>query len=457
MGDGEARTPGELPCGIGEYCRYDRRVQCFRAAASAYSAIIAALHRGHFPYDDQARAYTSPGLELFSSHPPRDYQAEAIARWEESARRGIVVLPTGTGKSFLAQMAIARTNRSTLVIVPTLDLLAQWVLQLRNAFRRPIGILGGGTQDIQDVTVSTYDSALLTIDRIGNRFGLLVVDECHHLPGPSYSQIAIGSIAPFRLGLTATPERDDGLDREYERLVGRICYRREIGELSRETVLAPYETVPIYTSLDEGEVAEYSRAHGIYVDFLRKNNIRLGTPQGWGNFLRAASRTTEGHQAMQAYLDQRRIARFSTAKFRTVAELLEAHRHDRTIIFTADNAAAYRLGNAFALPVITHHTKSTERVAFLEAFRNGTYPALVTSKVLNEGVDVPAANIGIIVSGSGSVREHVQRLGRILRPSPGKTALLYELVSDGTSETYTSERRRMHPAYGNPMETHEEC
>ena len=188
MGDGEARTPGELPCGIGEYCRYDRRVQCFRAPACAYSAIIAALHRGHFPYDDQARAYTSPGLELFSSHPPRDYQAEAIARWEESARRGIVVLPTGTGKSFLAQMAIARTNRSTLVIVPTLDLLAQWVLQLRNAFRQPIGILGGGTQDIQDVTVSTYDSALLTIDRIGNRFGLLVVDECHHLPGPSYSQ-----------------------------------------------------------------------------------------------------------------------------------------------------------------------------------------------------------------------------------------------------------------------------
>ncbi len=72
---------------------------------------------------------------------------------------------------------------------------------------------------------------------------------------------------------------------------------------------------------------------------------------------------------------------------------------------------------------------------------------MVTSKVLNEGVDVPAANVGIVVSGSGSVREHVQRLGRILRPSPGKTAVLYELVSMGTAEVYVSERRRQHPAY----------
>ncbi len=117
------------------------------------------------------------------------------------------------------------------------------------------------------------------------------------------------------------------------------------------------------------------------------------------------------------------------------------------LIFTADNATAYRIGTAFCLPVITHHTKTAERIAFLDAFREGRYPVLVTSKVLNEGVDVPAANIGIIVSGSGSVREHVQRLGRILRPSPGKTALLYELVSLGTGETYVSERRRNHPAY----------
>ncbi|MCM8527458.1 MAG: ATP-dependent helicase, partial [Lentisphaeraceae bacterium] len=74
-------------------------------------------------------------------------------------------------------------------------------------------------------------------------------------------------------------------------------------------------------------------------------------------------------------------------------------------------------------------------------------PILVTSKVLNEGVDVPEASIGIVVSGSGSIREHVQRLGRILRKSSGKQAILYELVSQGTSEYYVSERRREHRAY----------
>ena len=82
-------------------------------------------------------------------------------------------------------------------------------------------------------------------------------------------------------------------------------------------------------------------------------------------------------------------------------------------------------------------------------FRSGEYPVLVTSKVLNEGVDVPEASIGIIVSGSGSIREHVQRLGRILRKSSGKQATLYELVSQGTSEYYVSERRREHNAYKN--------
>ena len=83
----------------------------------------------------------------------------------------------------------------------------------------------------------------------------------------------------------------------------------------------------------------------------------------------------------------------------------------------------------------------------LARFRSGEHPILVTSKVLNEGVDVPEASVGIVVSGSGSTREHVQRLGRILRKSQGKQAVLYELVSRNTSEYHVSERRRQHSAY----------
>ena len=436
-----------LPAGIGKYCRYDSRVQCFRASAGDYAAILLSLYRAKVPYDDQARHYTTLTLPKELGRKPRFYQSEGLAAWEKNQRRGLVVLPTGTGKSFLAQMAIASAARSTLVVVPTLDLLAQWALQLKNAFGLPVGTLGGGSHDMQAITVSTYDSALLAMDFYGDRFGLLIVDECHHLPGPAYSQIARLCLAPYRLGLTATPERTDGLEKDYAELLGPICYRKEITELPEETVLSPYETIPVYTPLDDDEQAQYQQAREEYLGFVRKNRISFSSAQGWGLFLRACARSAEGHSALQAYFRQRNISRSPRSKFRTVAELLTAHRHDRVIVFTADNATAYQIGALFGLPVITHHTKTAERIAFLESFRTGDYPVLVTSKVLNEGVDVPEANIGIVVSGSGSVREHVQRLGRILRPSPGKTAILYELVSEGTGETYVSERRRHHPAY----------
>ena len=138
------------------------------------------------------------------------------------------------------------------------------------------------------------------------------------------------------------------------------------------------------------------------------------------------------------------------AKLAAIWDLLQRHRGDRIIIFTQDNEMAYNIGKRFLLPVLTHHTKLKEREAFLNAFRNGEYPVLVTSKVLNEGVDVPEANVGIVVSGSGSVREHVQRLGRLLRAQPGKRAMLYELIAKGTGEHFTNKRRRQHHAYRKP-------
>ncbi|NJN46389.1 MAG: hypothetical protein HC808_07845 [Candidatus Competibacteraceae bacterium] len=91
------------------------------------------------------------------------------------------------------------------------------------------------------------------------------------------------------------------------------------------------------------------------------------------------------------------------------------------------------MSQRFLIPCLTHQTQVKERQAMLEAFKNGTYKALVTSKVLNEGVDVPDASIGVILSGSGSTREFIQRLGRILRRGELKQAILYELVSRETA------------------------
>jgi superfamily II DNA or RNA helicase len=150
---------------------------------------------------------------------------------------------------------------------------------------------------------------------------------------------------------------------------------------------------------------------------------------------------------MRAYRRQRELALAAPAKIDYLEELLTEHRRDLTLIFTQDNATAYQISRRFLVPAITHQTKISERSQILERFSKGEYGAVVTSKVLNEGVDVPEANVAVVISGSGSVREHVQRLGRILRQREGKRARLYELVAAGTGETYTSERRREHAAY----------
>jgi len=127
--------------------------------------------------------------------------------------------------------------------------------------------------------------------------------------------------------------------------------------------------------------------------------------------------------------------------------LIHQHRRDHMLVFTSDNATVYRVSRRFLIPAITHQTRVKERQRLLSRFNSGDYPFLVTSRVLNEGVDVPKANIAVVLSGSGSVREHVQRLGRVLRRVEGKHAILYELVAEKTGEEYASSRRRKHSAY----------
>ena len=97
----------------------------------------------------------------------------------------------------------------------------------------------------------------------------------------------------------------------------------------------------------------------------------------------------------------------------------------------------------FLIPAITHKTDKAERREILKKFRDGEYKAIASSQVLDEGIDVPDASVGVIISGTGSSREFIQRLGRILRPAPGKErAILYELVSAGTSEVRVARRRK---------------
>ncbi len=427
-------------------CQWDARVACHRAPAVYYADIVRVLIRAQIAYEDRAKDYKELASGVCIQREPRPFQTEAVRAWAKGRGRGVVVLPTGAGKTHVAVMAIDEKRRSALVVAPTLDLVRQWYDLLSKTFGVPVGVIGGGEYDVQALTVTTYDSALIHMEHLGARFGLIIFDECHHLPGAAYALSARLSLAPFRLGLTATPERADGRESDLAELIGPILYRRDIHDLSGD-YLAEYETLRRVVELSPEERKEHDQERAIYRGFVESQGIRMSEPGGWNEFIMRSCRSTEGRRAMGAYRRQRELAFCAPAKLELVEQLLGQHRAGRTLLFTQDNATAYAISRRFLIPVITHQTKVRERSEILKSFSNGTYGALAASKVLNEGVDVPDANVAIVISGSGSVREHVQRLGRILRKQDGKRAILYEIVSAETSETFTSERRRDHVAY----------
>lgn len=442
-----------LAARIPELFKFDERISAFRSRGCDYAAILHQVRNMELMLEDQACQFGAlDNLFLQESLIPRKHQQLAFDAWRSSGYRAVCALPTGSGKTILAVMAIARLKRPTLVLVPTIDLMTQWAMVLEKFFHCPIGMWGGNSNTTCDLTVSTYNSAVLKMEYYGNRFAFLVADECHHLPGPVNQMAALWSLAPYRLGLSATPESDPERDLLLNELMGPVCCRVQIDELDRG-ILSDYDVETIALELTEAEQQEYLFNRKIYIDFLHQHHVVINSRRGWQNFILEVVRSgAAGRKAFGAYLKQKALARGGEAKQLMVWQLLKRHAGERIIIFTADNAAAYDLGRRYLLPVLTHHTKAAERKKMLENFRSGDCPVLVSSKVLNEGVDVPEANIGIIVSGGASVREHVQRLGRILRARPGKKAILYELVNTATSELNVLNRRREHRAYSSKVE-----
>lgn len=443
----EGHLSGDLLAEISPWVRWDERTLQYRAPGFRYREIFSHLHRTKKNVTDDARQYQPVVFE--AQIQPRPHQRDALAAWVSGGQRGTVVLPTGAGKTILAMMAIAAVKRSALVVVPTIDLLHQWVEVIRRFYGGPVGALGGGQHDIQPLTVATYDSAAIYSEKLGNLFGLLICDECHHLPAPQYQLIAMASIAPYRLGLSATVERPDGKESVIYSLLGPLVYTGRIREMTHET-LSPYEVVTIEVAMSDEECSAYEASRSTYTHFLRSQGIRMDQRDGWLEFIKRSSRSAEGKKAMKAYWQQKRLAQAASEKIHQTWKILMEHRGQRILIFTDDNQMAYRIGRQFFVPVLTHKTKLSERKLLLEEFRQGRQSIIATSKVLNEGVDVPEASVGIVLSGSGAVREHVQRLGRILRHQDGKKAVLYELIAKGTGEQFVNRRRKQHDAYEGP-------
>jgi superfamily II DNA or RNA helicase len=427
---------------------FDPRTSTHRAQGRHYRAIVEHILREKLPYTDSARGWENKSTDwkMTTTRQPRDYQKAAVEAWMKGSRRGVLVMPTGSGKTFTAFLCIEKVGRPTLVVTPTIDLMNQWYAELTDLFGIEVGLVGGGYHEFKPLTVTTYDSAYINLERWGNRYGLLIFDECHHLPGPSYAEAANAGLAPFRLGLTATPERADGGEELLPGLIGPIVYRLDIPDVAGE-FLAPYEARQVFIDLTPEEEERYRTARETYRQFVADRGISLSGPNGWQKFVFEASRSPEGWKAMRAYREQKHVERAASGKFKKLEELLQRHCGERAIIFTADNATVYQIARRYLVPAITHQTKIKERKGILQKFHSGEYTVVVTSQVLNEGVDVPAASVGIVLSGTGSTRENVQRLGRILRKHGDKQAILYEVIARGTAEEFVSDRRRQHRAF----------
>jgi len=371
----------------------------------------------------------------------------AIRHWLADAGRGAVVLPTGAGKTVVAFMALAEVPVRTLVIVPTIELLRQWRAGLIGKAGVPadqIGVVGGGERSIGAVTVMTYDSAAMPRRRL-TEYGLLIVDEVHHLPAPTYQAIAKKTNAPWRLGLSATPERSDGGHHSLAALIGPEVYRRLPAELAEAGHIATYRERRIFVDLTPEERARYDLLMAEWRWFLAAKRSMLGRGDLFEQLIRQSAHDPAARRALQAQRQARQIALNAESKIHRVAELLEQHRADPVIVFAEHVAMVETLGRRLALPTITYRTPSDERRMVLEGFRAGQYSKLAAGRVLNEGVDVPDARVAIVVSGSAATREYIQRLGRVLRPKV-QEAVLYEIVSRRTTEGKMSQRRNPYRA-----------
>lgn len=419
---------------------WDSRSNAYRAMAIYYQDIVDYLRSSGMEFSDNVLDLV-PCPVLSSDVKLRDYQEDALQAWLKAGKRGVIVLPTGAGKTIVALKAISVLREPTLVIVPTLDLVDQWRSRLQEEFGIRIGVYGGGVHELEPITVATYDTAYLRAEELGNRFAFAIFDEVHHLPAPGYMNIAEMLVAPYRMGLTATYEREDGLHSELDRLVGGKIFELAVGELAGEH-LADFVVEKIVVDLTPEEKEEYEREYRIYLDYLATSNISLRSPGDFKKLVLRSGRDPRAREALLARHRARVIALNASSKLDALREILEKHAGERILVFTQYNDLVDVISREFLIPSITHKTPKNERAENLEKFRTGEYRVIVTSKVLDEGVDVPEASVGVILSGTGSKREFVQRLGRILRKKGNKSAVLYEIVTKATSEVSISRRRR---------------
>ncbi|MCD6095845.1 MAG: DEAD/DEAH box helicase, partial [Thermoprotei archaeon] len=250
------------------------------------------------------------------------------------------------------------------------------------------------------------------------------------------------SIAKYRLGLTATPFRSDGLHKMYDEIIGPIVYQVTMEELQRRGYLAEHIEKKIYVTLTPEEKKEYNKLMGIYLNYCNEVLPHIDDPkERFKEVLRLCLKDPKAREAIRARHKARQIALSAEKKIKVVEELLKEFVDEKVIIFSRYTDIVREISRRFFIPKILHDTPKEERDLILKYFKEGRITKIATAMALDEGVDVPDASVAIVISGTGSNREYIQRLGRILRPK-NKKAVLIEIITKHTIDHSLAYRRR---------------
>jgi superfamily II DNA or RNA helicase len=436
-----AAMAAALPGGL----TWDGRVGAWVTHALHHHALMVALKDAGLAAEDHLEPPRALVLGPVALPTLRTEQRDALAAWRRADHRGVMVMPTGTGKTVVALHAMASLGVATLVVAPVRDLMHQWHARIKDVLGQDAGIVGDQHHTVRPITVTTYDSAYLHMDKLGAQFGLIIFDEAHHLPARSTREAALMCAAPARLGLTATPERADGAHVDLDTLVGPTVYTLKLARVAGRS-LADYHVERIPVSLTPEEQTRYDRACAevrAYVTARRKD------VPGYAflDVAKEAASDVDARRAQKAYFRKCRMEDRAEEKLRVLEDLFQRHPGERIIIFTGSNAMAMDVSRRFLVPTLLAFSRKNERREVLAAFSRGDLPVLVANQVLDEGVDVPEAKVAIVIGGQASTRQAKQRLGRILRRSGGQRATLYEVVVRDTAEEKRSRARRRSDAF----------
>ena len=358
---------------------------------------------------------TSITLPLFKAKLPplREYQREALDAWLKS-KKGIVVLPPGSGKTLIGIYVLRYVDGNALIVVPTIELLKQWLKELRKYYSN-VGCFYGENKDVGRITVITYAS-LLRHQGLLHYFDIVVFDEVHHLPSPKYSKILEKLDGKLVLGLTSTPEREDN---RHLSLISKIpvVYRRTFADL--KDWLSVIEVIPVKVKLREDES-----------NTLRKIERKIGYVS---SLLYGYDEEEEDYrEILRVLMNLSTIKRLFLSEVESkivkAVEIAKEHSKERVIVFTESIKSSEEIAKRLREENVNAQTyHSLHRIPLRSWGRD--FNVLVCVRALDEGLDMPSVKVGIMVASSKSLRQLRQRLGRLLRPYQGRKAVLYVLYA----------------------------